>query len=102
MIEDGSDFDVLVDSGTINPNLTLIPSLNPHPSQLSDGGNKSVVESVLTGGKEVDGGLGPCVGEEDLVGGEEALALLEVLEVLIVEGLGSDRVHVDGDPGVHS
>lgn len=49
----------LVDFGAINPNLTLVASLNTNPSELSDSRNESRIESIWIGSKQVNSGLGP-------------------------------------------
>lgn len=76
------------------------PSLDADAAELGHGGDEGPFEGCGVLGPGVDSGAGTGVGMEDLIGGEEAQPLLEVLEVDIVEGPRGDGVHVDGDPGV--
>lgn len=71
--------------------------LDTNPSKLGNGGNEGLLEGGLVGREDVHDAPRSRIREEDLVGGEEACTLLEVLEVLVVKRLRGDRVHVDGN-----
>ncbi|KAL6993831.1 hypothetical protein U1Q18_011944 [Sarracenia purpurea var. burkii] len=75
--------------------------LDSDPAQFDHGCGEGPLESKLISRPVIDNGPGARVRKEDLVRCEEALALLEVLEVDVVEGVGSVWVHVYGYPGVH-
>nr|CAB3468886.1 unnamed protein product [Digitaria exilis] len=57
-------------------NLAIGASVHADTAKLGHGGNEGVEEGRLVGREVVDGGPGAAVGEEHLVGGEEALHLL--------------------------
>ncbi|BAS99280.1 Os06g0695451, partial [Oryza sativa Japonica Group] len=93
----------LVDLGADSPDLGVGAGgrLDADAAELGDGGDEGVEEGGLVGGEVVDGGARAAVGEEHLVGGEEALELLQRLEVAIVELVGRDGVeHGDGGRAV--
>lgn len=91
----------LVDAGAIQSNFTFIASEDANSSQLGDGSNESVLKSFGIGCEEVHGRLGSWIGEQSLIRGEQALPLLEVLEVDVVKCPWCVGVHVNGDSGVH-
>lgn len=91
----------LVDGGADAADLAVGAGLDADPAELGHGGDEGVEEGGLVGGEVVDGGARAAVGEEHLVGGEEALELLQRLEVAIVELVGRDGVeHGDGGRAV--
>jgi hypothetical protein len=77
--------------------LPIVSGLHSQPPKLDHGGNKSIKELLLVPGELVYDLLGRTIGVQDLVGGEEPQPVLEVGVVLVVEGDGAHRVHVDGD-----
>jgi len=82
----------LVDLGADAADLAVSGGLDADASELSHGGDEGVEESRLVGGEVVDGGAGPAVGEEHLVGGQQALHLLQRLVVAVVELARRDGV----------
>lgn len=86
---------------TIGTDFAISCSLDSNTTQFGHSSNEVSVENVSIRSKGINGVPGPLVGEEDLVRGEEALSLLEVLVINIVESSGSGWVHVDGNPLVH-
>lgn len=86
---------------TIGTNFPISCSLNSNATQFGHSSHKVGVENVGTGSKGINGVPRPWVREEDLVRGEEALSLLKVLVINIVEFTRSCWVHVDGNPRIH-
>lgn len=78
-------------------NLALRASLDTDPTKLPHSSSKSGIEVSGVVGEIEDGGLGSRVGEENLVGGEEALAGDQVLKIGIIEGLWGVKVESDDD-----
>lgn len=91
----------LVRPGAVDPNLSLVPGEHPNSAELGHGPGEGLVEGGRAGGELVDGVPGAAIGEEHLIRREQTLPALQVLEVGVVECVGSGRVHVDGDPRVH-
>jgi hypothetical protein len=82
----------LVDGGADAADLAVAAGLEADPAELGHGGDEGLLEGGAVGGEEVDGGAGAAVGEEHLVGGEQALVVAEVVEVGVVEDPGRGRV----------
>lgn len=79
----------------------MVPGLDPDPTHLCDRGDEGLLECRVVRCEQVDRGPRSRICEQRLVRDEEALSLLEVLEVDVVERLRRCGVHVDGDSGVH-
>lgn len=82
------------------PHLSLIPSLDIQHSHLLHGVGEVVEEFGLVVGVGVDEGLGAGVEGEDLIGSEQAEAVLEVDVVGVVELAGGHGVVEGGHGGV--
>jgi len=82
----------LVDGGADAAYLAVAAGLDPDPAELGHGGDEGLVEGGAVGGEDVDGGSGSAVGEEHLVGRQQALVVAEVVEVGVVEDLGRGHV----------
>jgi hypothetical protein len=81
-----------VDFGADAAHLAVAAGLEPDPAELGHGGDEGLLEGGVVGGEEVDGGARPAVGEEHLVGGEQALVGAQVVEVGVVEDARRGRV----------
>ena len=90
-----------VKGATVAANIPGRGGLDSEPSQLSHGGDKGSVKVTGVLGPVVDDALRLRVLPKVLVGSEETLSLLEVLEVHVVESPRGVRVHVDRDPRVN-
>lgn len=91
----------LIKCSTVPTNVAMLPCLYSHSSQLGNGTDEGFLEGLRVGGPRIYGGSGPGVREQNLVRGEQALALLQILVVHVVEFVGRVWVHVDGYPRVH-
>ena len=87
MVEGSADFS----------DFPIVSGLHSQPPELDHGGNKSIKELLLVPGEPVYDVLGRTICVQHLVGGEEPQPVLEVGVVVVVEGDGAHRVHVDGD-----
>ena len=87
MVEGSADFS----------DFPIVSGLHSQPPELDHGGNKSIKELLLVPGELVYDPLGRTISVQHLVGGEEPQPILEVGVVLVVEGNGAHRVHVDGN-----
>ena len=87
-----------VADGAVCPDLSLRAGEHLDLAHLDDGEDELVEERRLVDGELGDERPGGGVDEEVLVGGEEALAVLQVDVVLVVEGVGRPDV-VDGGVG---
>lgn len=76
--------------------------LDADAAEVGHGGDEGELEVGAVGRPGVDGGARAVVGVEHLVGGEEAHPLLEVDEVLVVEGARRHRVQLQRDVRVHA
>lgn len=92
---------LIIKHGTIPTNVAILGILDSHSTQLGNSSDEIFLENVGAGSEGINGRLGPWVRKEDLIGGKEALALLKILVVHVVECARSGGVHVDGDPRVH-
>jgi hypothetical protein len=90
-----------VEHRTVAADVPLGPSLDPDPAHLGDGLHKGLVKRASASSPRVDGGPGPRVGVEQLVGREQAHPALQVPVVLVVEGPRRHHVHGHRDPRVH-
>lgn len=86
---------------TIGTNFPISRSLNSNTTQFGHSSHKVGVENVATRSEGINCVSGPWVREEDLVRGKEALSLLKVLVINVVEFTRSGWVHVDGNPRIH-
>lgn len=86
---------------TIGTNFAVSCCLNSNTTQFGDSGNEVRVENVSIWSKGINSVPGPLVSEEDLIRGEKALSLLEVLVINVIESSGSGWVHVNGNPWIH-
>lgn len=96
------EFSSLVRAAAIGSNLPLAPRQDPDPAELGNGCHEGLPEGTLARGEVVHGRPRPRVREQHLVGAEETLPLLKVLEVGIVEGARRGRVDRDRKVGVRA
>lgn len=89
-----------VGRGAVVAYLSLAAGEHVDLAHLDDGEDELVEKGGLVDGEPGDGGLGPGVGVQVLVGGEEALAVEQVDVVLVVEDVGGADVVVGGVVGV--
>jgi hypothetical protein len=76
--------------------------LDADAAKIGHGGDECLLEVGAVLRPRDDGGAGPAVGEEHLVGSEEPPPLHQVDEVLVVEGVRRDGVDLHRDVGVHA
>ena len=87
---------------TVSANIPSLCSLDSHSAQLGYSSDEVGVEGFATGSEGIYGRPGPCVREENLVGGKEAFTLQEILVINIVELSGSGWIHVNGYSRIHN
>lgn len=90
-----------IERRTINTNIPILARLHSDPAQPGHCIDEDFLEICRISGPSINKGAGPGVCEEDFIRGEQALPLLEILEVHVIKRLGRVWVHVDGYPGVH-
>lgn len=90
-----------IERRTVSTNVAAASCLYPHSPQLGYGSNEGILEGLRAGGPCIYGWLGSGICEQNLVRGEQALALLQVLVVHVVKYPGRGWVHVDGYRGIH-
>ena len=82
-----------VEDVTLLPDVALAAGLDPDAAELDDGGGEGLVEVRRAGRQRVHRRPRAVVGVEQLVGGEQAAAVLQVPVVLVVEERRRGLVH---------
>ena len=90
-----------IERTTIDTNIPILARLHSDPAQPGHCIDEDLLEICRISGPSIHNGPGLGVCEEDLIRGEQAHPLLEILEVRIIKRIGRVWVHVDGYPGVH-
>lgn len=80
---------------TVKPNIPIAFGLDSDPAQFSYGLNERSIEGLSIGGPCINSGSGSRVSKKDFVRSEQALSILKIFVVRVVECCWCCRIHVN-------